>query len=117
MDDHVTGFEQSSTDDLRERAVELARRRWDVRFFWRLLALIPAAEAVAGNMDASEASVAQTSGLLYEALSEESDPEVQEALRPVYIEYLTEHGTAPRTGAGTVDDPAPDEEDRGPAQN
>lgn len=92
MDDHVTGFEQTSTEDLRERAVELARQRWDVRFFWRLLGLIPAAEAVAGNMDASEASVAQASGFLYQALSSESDPEVQEALRPVYVGYLLEHG-------------------------
>lgn len=92
MDDHVTEFEQTSTEDLRERAVELARRRWDVRFFWRLLGLIPAAEAVAGNRQASEASVAQASAFLYEALSAESDPGVQEALRPVYIEYLTEHG-------------------------
>lgn len=98
MDDHVTGFEQTSTEDLRERAVELARQRWDVRFFWRLLGLIPAAEAVAGNMDASEASVAQASGFLYEALSSENDPEVQEALRPVYIQYLEEHGTAAQSG-------------------
>ncbi|WP_116245884.1 hypothetical protein [Nocardiopsis sp. FIRDI 009] len=85
-------FEQLSTDDLRDRAVELARKRWDVRFFWRLLGLIPAAEAVAGNREASEASVAQASGFLYEALSVETDPKVQEALRPVYIEYLREHG-------------------------
>ncbi|WP_017580535.1 hypothetical protein [Nocardiopsis valliformis] len=92
MNDHVTGFEQISTEDLRERAVELARQRWDVRFFWRLLGLIPAAEAVAGNREASEASVAQASGFLYEALSSENDPHVQEALRPVYIEYLSEHG-------------------------
>jgi hypothetical protein len=101
MDDHVTGFEQTSTEDLRERAVELARRRWDVRFFWRLLGLIPAAEAVAGNREASEASVAQASGFLYEALSSENDPRVQEALRPVYIEYLTEHGeSASAAGSG-----------------
>lgn len=103
MDDHVTGFEQTSTEDLRERAVELARRRWDVRFFWRLLGLIPAAEAVAGNREASEASVAQASGFLYEALSSENDPRVQEALRPVYIEYLTEHGAGPAGGQAPAD--------------
>ncbi|GAB3749682.1 hypothetical protein [Nocardiopsis oceani] len=92
MDDYATGFEHTSTEDLRDRAVELAKRRWDVRFFWRLLGLIPAAEAIAGNMDASEASVAQASGFLYEALSTETDTDVQEALRPVYIQYLAEHG-------------------------
>lgn len=92
MDHNTTGFEHISTDDLRERAVELARRRWDLRFFWKLLGLIPAAEAAAGNTDASEASVAQASGLLYEALSAENDPKVQEALRPVYAQYLADHG-------------------------
>lgn len=95
MDDNVNGFANTSTEDLRERAVELARQRWDVRFFWKLLGLIPAAEAAAGNTDASEASVAQASGLLYEALSSEQDPKVQEALRPVYIQYLVEHDAAP----------------------
>jgi len=85
MDD---GYEQTSTEDLRERALELARKRWDVGFLWRLLSLIPAAEAAAGNRDASEASVAQVSGLLYEAFSSEHDPKVHEALRPVYIDYL-----------------------------
>ncbi|MFE1170239.1 hypothetical protein [Nocardiopsis sp. NPDC058789] len=85
MDD---GYEQTSTEDLRERALELARKRWDVAFLWRLLRLLPAAEAAAGNRDASEASVAQVSGLLYEAFSAEHDPKVHEALRPVYIDYL-----------------------------
>ncbi|MBR8745333.1 hypothetical protein [Nocardiopsis sp. MG754419] len=97
MGDNVSGFEHISTDDLRERAVDLARQRWDVRFFWKLLGLIPAAEAAAGNTNASEASVAQASGLLYEALSAESDPNVQEAMRPVYIQYLVDHDAAPET--------------------
>lgn len=79
------------TEELRERALELARRKWDLRFFWKLLGLIPAAEAMAGNQEASKASVAQLSGFVYEALSAENDPGVQEALRPVYIEYLKEH--------------------------
>lgn len=91
MGDNVSGFEHISTDDLRERAVELARKRWDLRFFWRLLSLIPAAEAAAGHMDSSEASVAQASGLFFEALSAEDDPELQEALRPVYVQYLVDN--------------------------
>lgn len=95
MGDDVTEFDQISTEDLREHAVELARRHWDLRFFWRILGLIPAAQAAAGNEGASEASVAQLSGFLYEALSAETDPEVQEALRPVYVQYLLEHGQTP----------------------
>lgn len=92
MGENSTDFDQTSTEDLRERATELARKRWDVRFFWRLLRMIPAAEAAAGNEEGSRASIAQASGFLYEALSAESDPKVHEALRPVYIDYLREHG-------------------------
>ena len=95
MGDDVTAFDRKSTEDLRDRAVELARKRWDLRFFWRLLGLIPAAEAAAGNEQASDASVAQLSGFVYEALSVETDPEVQEVLRPVYIQYLVDHGEGP----------------------
>ena len=91
MADNTTGFEHISTDDLRERAVVLARKRWDLRFFWKLLGLIPAGEAAAGHMESSQASVAQASGLFFEALSAEDDPELQEALRPVYVQYLVDN--------------------------
>jgi hypothetical protein len=91
MGENSTDFDQTSTEELRERAVDLARRRWDVRFFWQLLRMIPAAEAAAGNEEASKASVAQASGFLYEALSAESDPAVHEAMRPIFIDYLKEH--------------------------
>ena len=111
-----TEFDHISTEKLHEDAVELARRRWDVRFFWRVLRLIPAAEAAAGQQEASEASVAQLSGLLYEAFSAETDPKVQEALRPVYISYLRDHGELPEPGAeanGGAEDPDPEGQDRG----
>ncbi|MFE3462037.1 hypothetical protein ACFXKD_31220 [Nocardiopsis aegyptia] len=100
MGENSTDFDQTSTEDLRERATDLARKRWDVRFFWQLLRMIPAAEAAAGNEEGSRASIAQASGFLYEALSAESDPKVHEALRPVYIDYLREHG-ADASGGGT----------------
>ncbi|WP_150246235.1 hypothetical protein [Nocardiopsis quinghaiensis] len=109
MGDDVTEFDQISTEDLRDRAIELARRRWDLRFFWRLLSLVPAAEAAAGHEEASEASVAQLSGFVYEALSAETDPEVREALRPFYVQYLLEHGE-------TADDVRGDEEN-GPGRS
>lgn len=99
MGDNDTEFDHISTEKLHEDAVELARRRWDVGFFWEVLRMLPAAEAAAGRPEASEASVAQLSGLLYEAFSAETDPKVQEALRPFYISYLREHGALPGTGA------------------
>ena len=98
MEDNETEFDHISTEKLHEDAVELARHRWDVGFFWKVLRMLPAAEAAAGRQEASEASVAQLSGLLYEAFSTETDPKVQRALRPVYIDYLREHGTLPEAG-------------------
>lgn len=84
-------LDQLPTKELRERAVALARHRWDIAFFWRLLRSLPAAEAAVGHLDHSDASVAQASGLFHEALAAENDPDVQVALRPIYIDYLVEH--------------------------
>ncbi|GHD30190.1 hypothetical protein [Nocardiopsis kunsanensis] len=95
MGDNETEFDHISTEKLHEDAVELARHRWDVGFFWEILRMLPAAEAAAGRQEASETSIAQLSGLLYEAFSTETDPKVQRALRPVYIDYLREHGALP----------------------
>ncbi|MUL40300.1 hypothetical protein FZ103_03750 [Streptomonospora sp. PA3] len=92
MSEDTTSLERLETSELRDRAVSLARHRWDVRFFWRLLELLPAAEAAAGNLEAGEAGVAQASGLFYDALGAEEDPRVQEQLRPVFIDYLARHG-------------------------
>lgn len=92
MEDNDTEFGHISTEKLHEDAVDLARRRWDMGFFWEVLRMLPAAEAAAGRQEASSATIAQLSGLLYEAFSAETDPKVQEALRPVYINYLLEHG-------------------------
>lgn len=92
MADDLDRLERLSTDELRERAFALAKHRWDVQFFWRLLRSIPAAEAAAGHLEASEAGIATASARVSETLSAEGDPEVQEALRPLYIAYLSEHG-------------------------
>ncbi|WP_017559934.1 hypothetical protein [Nocardiopsis baichengensis] len=95
MSDDLDRLDQLDTDELRERAFALARHRWDVQFFWRLLRSIPAAEAAAGHLEAGEAGIATASARVGEALSAEADPELQEALRPLYIAYLDEHGPAP----------------------
>ncbi|TQN32962.1 hypothetical protein FHX37_2951 [Haloactinospora alba] len=87
----ASDLDRLTTEELRDRAVALARHRWDVRFFWRLLTYLPAAEAGAGRLEASDATVAQASGLFHEALASEDDPQVQEALRPLYIDYLSNY--------------------------
>ncbi|MFC7331519.1 hypothetical protein [Marinactinospora rubrisoli] len=92
MTEEPTDWEQLPTEELHRRAVALARQRWDVGFFWRLLRSIPAAEAATGNLDASTTGVAKLSGLVSELLAaRHGDPQLQEALRPLYIDYLAEH--------------------------
>ncbi|MBB6170004.1 hypothetical protein HNR23_000064 [Nocardiopsis mwathae] len=103
MTEDLPRIDRLTTMELRDRAVALAKRRWDIRFFWRLLESLPAAEAAAGHMDASQATVAQASGLFHEALAAESDPDVQEALRPLYVDYLLRH----------AEDVAPSDTDEG----
>lgn len=50
-------LETLSTEDLRDRAFRLARRRLDVRFFWNLLEATPAAEAAAGHGDEADQDI------------------------------------------------------------
>jgi hypothetical protein len=107
MSDELTALDRLPATELRERAVALARRRWDVAFFWRLLQSLPAAEAAAGNLEASEAGVAQASGLFYDALGADDDPRVQEALRPIYVDYLTEHADAAEARTDRTDPAGP----------
>jgi hypothetical protein len=55
--------------------------------------LDPAAEMAAGNIDAGRAGVSYLAGLISDVLAERGgDPKLIEALRPVYIDYLSHHG-------------------------
>ncbi|WP_017596592.1 hypothetical protein [Nocardiopsis potens] len=95
MTDDVEGtaeLDGLDTEELRRRAFARARQRWDVQFFWRIIKSIPAAEAATGHWEAGPEGVSTASAQVSEALAEHGDPRVQEVLRPVYIEYLTEHG-------------------------
>ncbi|MDS1270307.1 hypothetical protein RIF23_08370 [Lipingzhangella sp. LS1_29] len=101
--DAADALDQLPTRELHDRAVALARRRWDLGFLWQLLRTLPAAEAAAGHMDASKAGVTYLSGLISEVLAtREGDDELLEALRPFYIDYLRRRG-----GGGTVTPNAP----------
>jgi hypothetical protein len=85
-------LERLSTRELHDRAVHLAERRFDLGFLWRLVKAIPVAEAAVGRLDKSEADVAV--GDLIPLLSDwdhAGEGELGEALRPMYIEYLTKH--------------------------
>jgi hypothetical protein len=84
-------FERLSTKDLHDRAFGLARRRLDVRFFWDLLEAAPAAEAAAGHVGEAQADILSFSERVADIVDPDSAEEA-DAFRPIYIEYLLEHG-------------------------
>lgn len=81
-------LESLSSKELHDRAVDRAVRHFDVGFLWRLLRAIPAAEAVTGHADQAEADMSHLSSILNE-FAHSGEGEVADALRPLYIEYLT----------------------------
>ena len=84
-------YEKLSSRELHVLAVRHARRHHDIRFFWRLMEALPAAQAAAGNLREAEADVAQASAHLND-ITDAGRGEVAELLRPFYIEYLTRKG-------------------------
>lgn len=83
-------LESLSSKELHDRAIERAVRHLDVGFLWRLLRAIPAAEAVTGHADQAEADVSHLSSMLNE-FAHAGEGEVADALRPLYIGYLTKN--------------------------
>ena len=86
-------LEQLSSKELHDLAVSRARRHFDVGFFWRLMKLLPAAEAATGEMDETQADM-QSLRAHIDDVTESGRGEVAEALRPFYIDYLKQHGVA-----------------------
>jgi hypothetical protein len=84
-------YDQLSSRELHDLAVRHARRHVDIRFFWQLMEVLPAAQASAGNLREAEADVVQMSAHLND-ITDAGSGEVAEALRPFYIEYLTRTG-------------------------
>ena len=84
-------LEQLTSEQLHDEAVRVAARRADVRFFWRLLKALPAAEAGAGQIEEAEQDVQSLIGRL-DDLRDAGEGEVADNLRPLYVEYLAEHG-------------------------
>lgn len=86
-------LEELTSKELHDRAVEHAVRHLDVRFLWRLLRAIPAAEAATGHADQAGADVSHLSAILNE-LIHSGGGEVADALRPLYIDYLRDTSPA-----------------------
>jgi hypothetical protein len=98
MPDDDDGLDRLSSAELHDLAVSYARRHLDVPFFWRLMKVLPAAEAASGQIDEAEADVQRLSAHL-DDLTDSGRGEVADQLRPFYLDYLRRHGVrAPEGG-------------------
>lgn len=94
----MTDFEELdklSTSELHHRAVHAAERHLDIKFFWKLMEYIPVAETIAGSEGRGDADVEHISVWMHDYANRKGD--LDEALRPVYIDYLQRHS---EPGAG-----------------
>jgi hypothetical protein len=87
-------LDELSSEKLHDLAVHRALRHVDVKFFWDLLKILPAAEVVAGEPEEADMDVFTMRGHL-DDLTDSGRGEVAEGLRPFYIEYLRKHEVKP----------------------
>ena len=95
MADQHDALEARSSPELHDLAVSHAKRHLDVRFFYRLMKYLPAAEAAAGEQEEANADIQRLSAHV-DDVTDAGRGEVAELLRPFYLEYLREHDVAPR---------------------
>jgi hypothetical protein len=86
-------LDRLSTRDLHDRAVRHAERHVDVKFFWSLLRVIPAAEQLSGDGGEADYDIQSSKGLILDALHS-GEGALGEALRPLFIDYLRKHPDA-----------------------
>ena len=84
-------LEALSANELHDRATHLAWRRLDVGFLWNVLRTIPEARAAVGDEERSEADIMRPLALLNDFIEADEGP-LAEGLRPLYVDYLLEHG-------------------------
>ncbi|SDY11964.1 hypothetical protein SAMN05444365_101734 [Micromonospora pattaloongensis] len=80
-----------STEELRERAFDLARERRDVRFFWSVVQHLPNADEAAvldGSPNSVGPTVDEASALWREFTGHEGYAETEPLLRAAFIDYL-----------------------------
>ena len=82
-------LEQLSTKELHDRAMKRARRHLDVKFLWEIISMTPAAEMAAGQPEDAERDALHISRQVGEALHADQDGRLGDALRPIYIDYLS----------------------------
>ena len=87
-------LDRLSSEELHDLAVSHARRHLNVKFFWELLKILPAAEAAAGEYEEANADIQRMSAHI-DDLTDSGKGEVAEQLRPFYLEYLRKHDVTP----------------------
>jgi hypothetical protein len=80
-----------SSKELHDLAVRYALRHLDIPFFYRLMRDLPVAEAAIGDVKEAEAD-ALTLRAHIDDVTDAGEGEVADLMRPVYLEYLREHG-------------------------
>lgn len=85
-------LDQLSTKALHDIAIERARHHMDVAFLWRLVKALPVAEEMVGDDDRAKTDILRPLALINDALYDAGEGALGEALRPLYLEYLTERG-------------------------
>ena len=83
-------LEKLSSKELHDLAVKRAVTHLDAGFLWSLVKAIPAAEAAAGKVGDAETDVMSLSALISDFVTADEGDEA-ELLRPLYLDYLTEH--------------------------
>ena len=85
------GLDGLSSEELHDLAVRRAKRHVDARFFYRLMKLLPVAEAGAGQYEKSDDDILRLSAH-FNDVTDSGKGEVGELMRPFYLEYLRQHG-------------------------
>lgn len=83
-----------SSKELHDLAVRYARRHLDIPFFYRLMQDLPVAEAAVGDVEEAQAD-ALTLHAHIDDVTDAGEGEVADLLRPLYLDYLREHGVTP----------------------
>jgi hypothetical protein len=91
MADQQDDLDRLSSKELHDLAVRHARRHVNVKFFWNLMEVLPAAEAAAGETGEMASDIDHMSAHL-DDVTESGKGETADLLRPFYLDYLRKHG-------------------------
>jgi hypothetical protein len=86
-------LEAQDVQTLRDWALEVARERRDVGFYWELAKRLPATEDANRDWAAYDPvdAIRELGHLVTHFREEAADPEVADLLRVRYVDYLVEH--------------------------